>query len=427
MGPNSMRRIDFWVGVPICFFLTGIYRIQRMLGFKNPRFDEKPKNVLFIELIEMGTSVIAYPAMKEFKNMYPDSNIHFLLFEQIKETMEILNIVPKENIITIDSSSAISLAKDTLRFMWLARKKKIDTTINLQMFVRYSTILSYLSGARKRVGFYRFTQEGIYIGDFLTHKVTYNPHIHTLHSFFALINALQVSREQNPLVKFPIDQKKLKIPKISSDQSAKEKMWEILKDINPDIDQTKKLVIVNPNASELFGMRKLPIENYAMLIEMLLQDEDVYVAISGVESEKPDAEYICSFVKSERVLDLTGKTTLRQLLDLFNIAKILITNDSGPAHFASLTNIHIVVFFGPELPERYTPLTHNYTVIYSNYVCSPCVSPYNQRLTPCNDNLCLKTINIDYVYNIVKTILYKNDNYTLQDCLSNPVIVDRGD
>jgi ADP-heptose:LPS heptosyltransferase len=362
--------------------------------------------VLFIELVEMGSAVVAYPSIQELKDAYPDSQLFFLAFKEVKAIVALMGIIPTENIFTIDNSSALTLLRDTLKFIFYARKKHIDTTINLQMFVRYSTILSYLCGARKRVGFFRYTQEGIYIGDFLTHKVSYNPHIHTVYSFLALVRALQASQEQIPLVKAPVDRKKPSLPKINSTSCAKKNIWGILQGINKDIDHTKTLVVINPNASKLFGMRKLPIDSYVRLVELFLQDDDVYVAITGVESEKPDAAYICQAVKNKRALDLTGATTLRQLLDLFDIAKVFITNDSGPAHFAALTNVHVMVFFGPELPDRYAPLTDKCTVIYSNYVCSPCVSPYNQRLTPCNDNLCLKTINVESVYNIAKSLLH---------------------
>ena len=404
-----MRRIDYWLGIPICFFLTIIYKLQRILRLKNPRYDERPRNVLFIELAEMGSTVIAYPAMKKLKSLYPDSSIHFLLFKQIEESMKIIDTVPKDNVFTIDSTSVFSIAKDTLKFMWSSRKRKIDTTINLEMFARYSTILSYLSGAKKRVGFHRYEQEGLYIGDFLTHKVIYNPHIHTAQSFLALVYALQASRQEIPLVKVPINKDKLEVPRMLSDKKSKENIWSILKSANPDVSEEKKLVIVNPNASKLISIRKWPLENYARLIKKLLSDKDVFIAITGVKSEKPDAQYICNSVKSDRVIDLTGKTSLRELLDLFNVGHILITNDSGPAHFASLTNIHIIVFFGPETPDLYKPLTENCTVMYSNYACSPCVSAFNQRLSPCNNNLCLKSMGVDYVYATVRNILYKNE------------------
>jgi ADP-heptose:LPS heptosyltransferase len=353
----------------------------------------------------MGSTVLAYPAVKRLKNLYPNCNIHFLLFKHIRESMDIVRVVPKENVFTISSNSMVSLIMGTLKFMWISRKKKIDTTINLEMFARYSAILGYLSGARKRVGFYRYEQEGLYIGNFLTHKVLYNPHMHTAESFMALVESLHMPRNQIPLVKVHIDKKDLKVPKLSSNKEGKEKIWNILKSVNPNIKQSNKLILVNPNASKLISIRKWSLENYARLVKKLLKDKNTYVAITGVESEKPDAESICNFVKDKRVLNLAGKTTLKELIDLFNQGSILITNDSGPAHFASLTNIHILVFFGPETPKLYKPLSDKCTVMYSNYACSPCVSAYNQRLSPCNNNLCLKSIDVDEVYDTAKKIL----------------------
>ena len=71
----------------------------------------------------------------------------------------------------------------------------------LEVFTRYGTILSYLSGARTRVGFYRYHQEGLYIGNFLSHKVHYNPHIHIAHAFLSLVHALEAPHGQVPLTK----------------------------------------------------------------------------------------------------------------------------------------------------------------------------------------------------------------------------------
>ena len=110
-------------------------------------------------------------------------------------------------------------------------------------------------------------------------------------------------------------------------------------------------------------------------------------------------------VASARALDLTGQTTLIELLHLFDLAHVLVTNDSGPAHFAALTRIHVVVFFGPEIPERYRPLTTSADVVHTGYSCSPCIGPFNQRLSPCNDNLCLKSINVREVVALVRSRL----------------------
>ena len=152
-------------------------------------------------------------------------------------------------------------------------------------------------------------------------------------------------------------------------------------------------------------MRRWPLESFTELARLLLDDPEVFVLIVGVASEKPDAEYMCARLGSPRALDLTGQTTMTELLHLFDLAHVLVTNDSGPAHFAALTRIHEVVFFGPEIPERYGPLTANLDVIHSGYSCSPCIGPLNQRRSPCNDNVCLKSIGIEEVAGLVRSRL----------------------
>ena len=63
-----------------------------------------------------------------------------------------------------------------------------------------------------------------------------------------------------------------------------------------------------------------------------------------------------SAIGAERAVSFAGQTTLRELLTLYTIADVLVTNDSGPAHFASLTPVHTVVLFGPETPRLFGSL-----------------------------------------------------------------------
>jgi len=64
-------------------------------------------------------------------------------------------------------------------------------------------------------------------------------------------------------------------------------------------------------------------------------------------------------IGSDRVIPLAGKTTLRQVLALYTRSEILVTNDSGPAHFASMTPIHVVTLFGPETPALFAARSPN--------------------------------------------------------------------
>jgi ADP-heptose:LPS heptosyltransferase len=400
-----MRRIDFWLGIPICFALTVVSRIESALSPRSTPGTVEPKNALFIELAEMGSTVLACPAVHRLRRAHPDCRVFFLLFKHIDESIKVLNLVPDGHVMTIDVSSARTIVRDTWRFMKEARVRRIDTAINLEAFARFSTILAYLSGARTRVGFHRFTQEGLYTGDLFTHRVIYNPHLHTWQSMMALVKALDASPAELPMGKFPASPPdECVIPRIPSRPAARQRILDLLTSESPQL-AGKRLIVINPNASKLIAIRKWPLERYAELVARLLDDPRNACVVTGIGSEHEDARFILDRVKSDRLASLVGKTTLAELIELFNVADVLVTNDSGPAHFAALTDIHVVVLFGPETPELYRPITERCSVMYSHYGCSPCVSAFNQRRTVCTINRCLMEIPVEAVHATVGRIL----------------------
>jgi len=85
----------------------------------------------------------------------------------------------------------------------------------------------------------------------------------------------------------------------------------------------------------------------------------------------------------------------------------LITNDSGPVHFASTTNIPIIALFGPESPKIFGPMSPKARVISLGLACSPCVSVFNQKKSSCDDNLCMKQITVAMVIQETQKILRK--------------------
>jgi ADP-heptose:LPS heptosyltransferase len=404
LNPNLMRAIDYWVGIPLVFLLTVFDRLRRLAGL-GAAPDGRPRRILFIQLAEMGTMVVAWPALEKARELYPDAALHFLCFAQIRPSVEMLGIVPAGNIITIDAESGASLVRDSLRFLWRARRARIDTIVNMEAFIRYSSLLSYLSGARRRIGFHRFNVEGLYSGDLLTHKVLYNAHIHAAHTFLDLVHAIDAPAGQVPRVKRPIAMDRLEVPRMTPDEAITAAVWRKLRAMHPDIGPGRRLVVLNPNASARFPMRRLPLESFTELARRLLEDPEVFVLLTGVAAEQADARHICDQLGSARVLDLAGRTTLTELLHLFDLAHVLVTNDSGPAHFAALTRIHVIVFFGPEIPGRYRPLAASVDAIHTGYSCSPCIGPHNQRQSPCNDNLCLKSIRVDEIAGLVRARL----------------------
>ena len=93
-------------------------RVQRLIGLAASPAG-RPRNILFIQLAEMGTMVVAYPSLRKARELYPDATLHFLCFKQIRSSVEMLVIIPPGNIITLDARSLLSLVGDTLLFPWL--------------------------------------------------------------------------------------------------------------------------------------------------------------------------------------------------------------------------------------------------------------------------------------------------------------------
>jgi ADP-heptose:LPS heptosyltransferase len=107
-----MRALDFWVGIPLTFFLTAIDRALRLVGLAASPAGG-PRNILFIQLAEMGTMVVAYPSLQKARELFPDATLHFLCFTQIRSSVEMLEIIPAKNIVTIDADSIPSFVRDT--------------------------------------------------------------------------------------------------------------------------------------------------------------------------------------------------------------------------------------------------------------------------------------------------------------------------
>ncbi len=395
MKVDTMRFVDKYFGVPLCIIGTILFKI-----FLRPKKNVKPKNILFIELSEMGSAILVDPAMQKAKKTF-DAELFFLIFKKNKPSLQLLNTVDDKNIFTIDADGIISLIKGTLKFLLWARKRKIDTCIDLELFSRYSGLLSGFSGASNIVAFNNFHGEGLYKGNMVTHKVMYNSHIHISKNFIAMVNALISNNKEVPYSKTKIDDSEIVLKKAEVSEELKENVANTIKQIIPKYKIGDKIVLINPNASELLPQRRWDKSKYRDVINNILNEyNDVYVLITGAPSEKIEAQQLADQC-GDRCYSFAGEVKFSELVGLYELSKIMITNDSGPAHFAAVTNMPTIVIFGPETPALYSSLGSTRPV-YSNLACSPCVSASNHRKTPCKDNVCLQVITVDDVFKVFK-------------------------
>jgi ADP-heptose:LPS heptosyltransferase len=156
----------------------------------------------------------------------------------------------------------------------------------------------------------------------------------------------------------------------------------------------------------LLPLRKWPTARFGELATRILQTyAGSLIVLTGAPSEREAADALCRSLSSPRVISVAGQTSLRELLTLYTLADVMVTNDSGPGHFASLTPVHAIVLFGPETPRLFGPLAPATTVVWKELACSPCVSVFNHRLSPCRNNVCMQAIGVDEVFDAVQAAL----------------------
>ena len=133
-------------------------------------------------------------------------------------------------------------------------------------------------------------------------------------------------------------------------------------------------MLINPNSSELLPQRRWARDNYSTLARMVVEEwDDVLVLITGSPAEREEALQMQEKVGHPRFRSFAGMHKLMAITALYNIAAVLVTNDSGPAHFSAITPIRSIVLFGPETPRLYGSLG-NTESITAELACSPCVT-----------------------------------------------------
>jgi len=384
MKIETQRFIDRYAGTIICRIFSIYYKI-----FKKDAPPHETRRILIILLSEMGALVLGYPMFQQLKQKFPNASLHILLFEKNREVVDLLGIIPADNIIAINDSSMPVFIKTALAALVKLRKLKLDTVIDCELFSRISSIFSFLSGAAIRVGFHAHTQEGLYRGNFMNRPVLYNPYQHISRQFLTLVEAIESATD--PRAKHLITVEKLQIPAMKFEPDEIEDAQTRLLAKAPGIEG-RKIVLIYPGGG-LLPIRAWPLSYYCTLARELIE-RGYAVCIIGLAEDQPVARRILSRTPTEYCVDLTGYTkTIRELMRIFQFASLLITNDGGPGHFAAMTQVPSIIFYGPETPLLYGPIDEKARNLFLGISCSPCVTAYNHRNSPCDgDNLCLKEI-----------------------------------
>ena len=402
MGPpldtRKLQFIDRWIGMFVCGVLSFIRRVSGSPRAGN--LARKPSKILFVKFAEQGSTVLAYHAICRAIEMVGRENVYFLVFQENRFILDVMHLIPEQNVVTVGHKNILDAGLHALHALKRIRELGIDAAIDLEFFSRSSAALTFLSGAGSRVGFHTFFGEGPYRGDLMTHRLLYNPYIHTSQNFQLMVEALEQAPDRLPTFAGKVPAADAVSPQFVPSPVAQQEVRAIIRRESGRAGEPS-LILLNPNASDLLPLRKWPTERYVDLARRLLERfADVSIGMTGAPDEAEAIRLVAAQVGSPRCFSFAGKTTLPQLLVLYTLSELLITNDSGPAHFASMTPITVITLFGPETPLLFRALTPRAIPIWMQLPCSPCVNAYNNRQSPCRDNICMKSISVDHVFTI---------------------------
>src|SRR5438046_10641693 len=122
-GISTLQRTDRWVGAPLCAILTLFRRIFESGG---PPGLRQVQRILFIKFAEQGSTVLAYPAICRAVEMVGRESVYFVVFEDNRFILDVMEIIPEQNVITISTKSPFALALDALLAVLRARKIDLD-------------------------------------------------------------------------------------------------------------------------------------------------------------------------------------------------------------------------------------------------------------------------------------------------------------
>lgn len=376
MKISLMRFLDKYLGTFFAWIIPFFFFKKNELN----HIDVNSK-FLLIKFSELGAAVMLKPTCDYLSSNFNRSNIYIVSFKESKSIFKSLNYTPDENIFFIRTNNLLIFIYDFIKTLLILRKLNISIAIDFDFYSRATAIFSFLSSRYKVTGFVSNFNEAPYRGKLIQKGIRFNPYLHISTQFY---NLLMVS-----LNKLPVND--LYIPTFDMPFSTTS-YQNFINNFYINFKNYDKIYCINSNISdrENLPLRKL---SDSLLVDVSIQltkNPKSLVLYTGTSKEFSMVEELVNKINSPNCINISGKTNFLELLSILKKSNLLITTDSGPAHFAAIVNAKTLVLFGPETPVIWRPLSKNTTVLYKKLPCSPCFTVYNGRQSSCTRNLCME-------------------------------------
>jgi heptosyltransferase I len=295
-----------------------------------------PKNLCLLRLSAIGDVCHAVAMVQQIQHYYPKTKITWVIG---KVEANLLQGLPNVEFVIFDKKAGF---KGYQNLRAELSHQKFDVLLHMQVALRAS-LASWCIKAKVKIGFdSKRAKEGQWL--FTNHQIAPQHQPHVLDGFMGFAKAIGVPTE-SPRWEMPI--------------GDENELWasELL-----SVESNKPIAIISPAASK--AERNWHAEGYAQTADYLTQLGFQVVICGGPTTlEKLLATEIISFSKSH-IVNLVGKTNLKQLLAVLKISHLVIAPDTGPAHMAVTVGTPVVGLYVHSNPNRTGPY------LYQNYVVS---------------------------------------------------------
>jgi len=299
------------------------------------------KNILVVRNDRFGEFILNIPAFRALKETFKFAKLSAVVDPSVKDLAESLPYL--DEIIAWGRQRHTPWEK--IKLFKLISGKKFDIAVILNPSKEFN-LIAYLARIPVRVGYDRKC------AFLLTHKIADKKSLAVKHE-------VEYNLELTGLIGAKTDNKTLDL-KINKEiiRQVKEKFS--LKDLD-------SLVVLHPWTSD--PIKLWPKENFLQLAKMLIEQLNLHVLIVGGRENSARAKEGFN-LKTDAFIDLTGKTSLKELAALLSQSKLLVSADSGPVHLACAVGTPVIALFRNDIlgksAKRWGPWVGNNIVIEKN-------------------------------------------------------------
>ncbi|MBN1506975.1 MAG: glycosyltransferase family 9 protein [Sedimentisphaerales bacterium] len=295
------------------------------------------ERILLIKPSSLGDVVLALPALSALRRNYPNARISWLIRPEFAPLVE--GHPHLDEIIPFDRKFLGRAWRDPTALRELAslisrlRRGRFDVVLDLQGLFR-SASLAWLSGGKRRLGPIWRKELARW---FYTTAIP--PRLEWVHVVDYYLKLIEATGAADLRVEFVLAQ--------SPDAVASARRLLLQHDIDPS-----RCAILIPGSAQI--SKCWPAERFAALADRLVSDHGLTVAATGGAAEGPMIERIQGLAK-HRIANLAGCTSLRELVEVLRVARLVVSNDTGPGHIAAALGKPLVMLFSWSNPLRAGP------------------------------------------------------------------------